>query len=140
VLSIDEGVAISGLEDSLHKLRKMEYKLEKDELLSALEKAECVALTALVTEKLWKCQVGLVYLLLTFQLYDLWTEVENYETFTKISYSHNASFPLKLWLDRERKKNMKEYLTLSGYDDLDKVITPSSLVEHQDQRSSARNL
>lgn len=55
------------------------------------------------------------------QLYDLWMEVENYETFTKLCYSQPASFPLRWWLDKERKKNMQEYLKLSGFDDVEKV-------------------
>eukprot|EP01127_Copromyxa_protea_P010435 TRINITY_DN253_c0_g1_i1.p1 TRINITY_DN253_c0_g1~~TRINITY_DN253_c0_g1_i1.p1 ORF type:complete len:300 (-),score=64.73 TRINITY_DN253_c0_g1_i1:76-975(-) len=110
VLCINEGVATSGMEDNLLKLQRMGYKLEQDDLLTPLQKAECSALTALIVEKLWKCQ-----------LFDLWSEVENYESFTRITYSHVVSFPLKWWLDRERKKNMQEYLTLSGYDDSEKV-------------------
>jgi glutathione S-transferase len=111
MLVVNEENGICGILEIFAKLKEIGYVLPQDELLTEIEKGEVLAYTALIEEKLYTCQ-----------LYDWWSESENYDNFASVAYENAYSFPLSVYMKKFRRNSILEYLNYRGYNNKERVI------------------
>jgi len=87
----------------------MGYQLDCDYRMSLQEKADLVAFTALVEERLYNVQK-----------FNWWLEIENYSRFTHNIYANLLYFPLNWWIPHQIKDKVTQQLEQAGYTIQDK--------------------